>query len=165
MARLHHYNFAHVALRQLFLHNPGFLIGALKDRGDYLLKKLWDEVGSRIEEDGEAVRLLPDTLGCEIHEIESNIVIVIVTLPPPEEIPEAYFVGLIFRPEYEATNELLEAQTGIVHYVTLERGIDLAKGKVRTVLCEWTTEAHLNRGTGPDATVKEFMAVLQEMVN
>ncbi len=165
MARLHHYVFGHIALRQLFFHNPPAFVAALASRGEELAKQIWDDVGEKIEEDeGEAVRLPSQGLACSTHDIGSGAVAVIVSLPPPEETTEAYFVGLVLRLPQKKLWGLLGTEKGMARYITLERGINIIEGGERTFLCEWSGDDHLNMGDGPDPTVSAFAHKLAEMV-
>ena len=161
MARRHHYIFGHQALRQIFFNHPHALLSALMSRREELLKKIWDDIGEDFEEgEGNNVRLSSDGLTCSLHDIGADAMTIIVSLPPPEESPEAYLVGLVFRPP----GDLPDSDKGIQRYITLELGMDLRGGEKRTVLCEWTAEMHLNMGDGPEATVEAFARKLAEMV-
>ena len=48
-------------------------------------------------------------------------------------------------------------------YITLEKGFT-ADGGERTVLCHWTAGGkHVNHGTGPPATRKNFIDAIEKM--
>jgi hypothetical protein len=165
MARPQHYVFGHIALRQMFFHNPPAFVAALASRGEELLKQIWDDVGEKIDQaEGEAVQLPSQGLACSTHDIGSGAVAVIVSLPPPTEPPEAHFVGLVLRPPQTKPRGLLDTEKGIARYITLEHGINIIEGEERTVLCEWSGESHANMGDGPEATVPAFVHTLAEMV-
>jgi hypothetical protein len=164
MGRPHHYVFGHIVLRQLFFHNPPAFVAALASRGEELVKQIWDDVGEKIEQaEDEAVQLPSQGLACSTHDIGSGAVAVIVSLPPPEETPEAHFVGLVLRPPRKKLWGLLGTEKEMARYITLEHGINIIEGGERTVLCEWSGESHLNMGNGPEATVSAFVHKLAEM--
>ena len=165
MSRPHHYVFGHVALRQIFFENPEGLVGALIGRGNDLLLQIWEDVGSMVEESEESAEsLMPEGLAGVTCEIGSGILAVIVSLPTPEEMPESHFVALVYRPSRKKALGLLGSEKEIARYITLEYGVDLLENRVNTVLCEWTKDAHLNLGEGPEATLKAFTDRLREMV-
>ena len=165
MSRPHHYVFGHIALRQIFFHNPPAFVTALAERGEELLKQIWDDVGERIEEnEADAVRLPSEGLALTTRKIEPRTLAVVVSLPCPEEATEAYFVGLILSPAQKELWELLSAEERVARYVTLELGVNSLSGETRTVLCEWAGESHRNLGEGPEATVDAFVGKLSEMV-
>jgi hypothetical protein len=164
MVRQHHYVFGHVALKNLFFHSPRGLVNALVIRGDEFLKEIWDDVGTKVAvEGGEAAKLASEGLSCTRHRIGRDAMAVIVTMPHPEEPPEAYFLGLVLRaaPNQSADPECASAWKA--RYMTLELGTDRA-GAERTFLCEWTENAHLNTGLAPEANVEAFALQLAEMI-
>jgi hypothetical protein len=166
MSRQHHYDFGHVVLRQIFFQNPAGVVAALTNRGDEILRKIWAEVGEKITEDkGALVALSPAGLTCMATKLGGNTTAVIVTLPPPEASPEAYFVALVYRPEHKRLYGILGKQTRLARYVTLELGINAFDGEKTTVLCEWAGDMHLNTGTGPVATKEAFISRLVDMVD
>jgi hypothetical protein len=129
----------------VFFQNPPALLRTLSREKEALLKELWDFVGDKVvERDREAGRRLSSGLALTLRETSSGRSILVVTLPPPQEPPEAYFVGLILEPP---------------RYITLERGTNLAGG-TRTVLCEWTERIHANMGDGPEPTIESFVHAL-----
>jgi len=62
---------------------------------------------------------------------------VLVTMPSARSMTEAYFAAVVVN------GDELE------HYIVLEYSRDI-DGAPYTVLGEWTTDAHLNLGPGPD---------------
>ena len=150
--RPHYYFFAHRALRDAFFNSPHGFTRALLARKEELLQVIWNDLGDWAEEnEGTAARLPPDGLALTVRQTNPLTVALIISLPPPEQMVEAHFVGLIVGPE-------------VTRYVTLERGRDVGTGRERTVLCEWKGQVHANYGNGPDATVDAFASVLSGMV-
>lgn len=121
MVREHHYNFAHVALRQIFFHDTVAFVATLSaDRLD-MLERLWDDVGRTLEEaDQDGVRLPSEGLGWMFWTVGEDKTMVIVTLPPPEDMPEAYFVGLVVPQPQEGIGDVLGTHQAISRYFTLE---------------------------------------------
>jgi hypothetical protein len=150
--RPHHYFFAHRALRDTFFESPHRFVRALLARKAELLHVIWDDVGEWAEDNlGTAARLPSDGLALTIHQINPLTVALIISLPPPEQMVEAHFVGLILGPK-------------VTRFVTLERGRIVRSSRVRTVLCEWQGQKHANYGDGPEATVEAFARTLSDMV-
>jgi len=164
MGRSHHYVFAHIVLRQLFFKNPSAFVTALTSRGTDIVKRLWDDVGEKIAEDEGAEKKLPYWgLTCSTHDLGSGTIAVVVSLPPPEEVPEAHFVGFVLRSPRNKLVGLLGAGKPAARYITLEYGLSIKDGAKRTVLCEWRGDNHLNMGDGPEATLSAFVQKIIEM--
>jgi hypothetical protein len=162
--RLHHYVFGHILLRQIFFRDASAFVAALREGGDPLLHRIWDDVGDWIVQNEEGQHQLPCVgLTCTHREIVSGTYAVIVSLPQPQEITEAHFVGLVVRPPKKRFSGLVCVDTGMARYITLERG-ETSDGAPRTVLCEWTEDSHVNMGDGPEATVDGFSNALAELV-
>ncbi|TAJ05063.1 MAG: hypothetical protein EPO68_16680 [Planctomycetota bacterium] len=164
-ARPHHYAFAHVALRDAFFQDPQAFVVALTHRGTELLNEIWDDVGDRVGAvEGAAARLPSQGLACSIRSLDDDTLAAIVSLPTPEAPAEAHLVGLVLRlPSKKLWGLFGKRGKGLARCLTLERGSD--EGSVRTVLCEWTTDSHLNYDTGPEATVDAFARKLAELMN
>lgn len=135
MARPHHSLFAHKAFLKLLFDGPSKMTEVLVERGEYALVSLWTMVGDRLSPDDR----MPSTgLALSIHELKPGLVVYLITLPPPERVPEAYFGAAVLS-------------GGKVRYWTLERTFDgLSPGPV---LGEWISDgSHLNHGrcSGPE---------------
>lgn len=146
-SRAQHYVFVHRVLRDLFFDSPEEIIAILRDEGrnDSLLD-LWNKVGKKVRKS----RLVsPNGLRCEIRMLGDTI-IVIITLPTPQVLPEAYFVALVYRPSSPE-------QKGLTRFIILEHSVDLDDGSLPTVLCEWDgTGVHANMGYGCEPTLEDF---------
>jgi len=144
--RIQHYKFAHEILKNMFLENPEqFVKNTLHSEDD--LRGLWYNVGKFYSEQYEEVEELDGSdIKIIAKEFEDNL-LVIISMPEPKDIPEAYFIGLII-PHDDTKN---------ARYITLEHGEE------GSVLCEWTNEAHLNFGEGPEPTLDNFKDKLVEM--
>lgn len=93
-------------------------------------------------------------LGYTLRELENGWVAVVVTLPPPQGMTEAYFVALLQKP----------GESG-GRVFTLELGFSLTAESSHTVLCEWTPDGtHLNRGPGPTPDVELFLQTITPLL-
>jgi hypothetical protein len=160
-ARRHHYVFAHYALRTLLLGSPKLIAVLASERGDAFLHEVWRDVGDDVLKQGQGERLAPDGLEVVGEGRSGDYFVVVVRLPEPVGITEAFYVGAALGPLTEGADpaSLDEAPR---RYFTLEVGFTL--GPPRTVLAEWTTDAHFNFGDGPPPEPDAFLAALQEML-
>jgi hypothetical protein len=150
-ARRHHYEFAHVALRNTFFSKPEPLARALMARREELLRTIWSDVGDEIvKHEGKEARLPPEGLALTMHKINPQSYAFIVTLPPPEGRAEAHFVAMAVQER---------------RFFTLEHGLHPRTGDAYTVLCEWQGQKHLNLGAAPPATADAFAYAVSDLVN
>ena len=151
--RNHHYIFAHRVLPELFFRNPEQFIDALGEGGDDFLLDLWERVGE-MEINSGIERFTSVDLKCEIKKLGDGTNVVLITLPVPEGITEAYFIAAIYRP---AVRKILFIKKKVViRFFTLEYGWNL-DDSTRTVLCEWKKGGvYYNMGDGPEPTLQEF---------
>ncbi len=92
----HLWNYAMEAIPILFhSQTDGFMKYIDKDGLDFL-KFWWNHVGDRLD---ESKRISPNGLSFEVERIDKNTRLVIITLPSPTEDGDAYFLGLVARPE------------------------------------------------------------------
>lgn len=85
-------------------------------------------------------KILPSKgLGYQIYDVEANKKVVVIVLPKPESMSEAYMVGAVF----------VDGKRRGISY-TLEKGFN------RMTLGGWTDNAHLNFGEGPDNDPEKF---------
>jgi hypothetical protein len=135
--RPHHYQFAHRFLPALFFGNPErFLTTMSGSNGLDFLRFQWKNLEQYIEAPLSSVGLDYQT-----RRLDDGTTLVIVTLPPPQKVTEAYYTASVYRPA--------EGQTAaLTRYFTLEYGIDLIPDQPkRMVLGEWTRDPqHLNYG-------------------
>jgi hypothetical protein len=152
--REQHYAFAHFALPGVLASNAAgaselFAAG----EGNAFLRWLWDQVGQKCSQEG----LVPsDGLYCRVR-VEDERRVVVVHLPEPRRMTEAFMVALVFDPPTRGW--LGKRKAGPTRYFTLELSTDL-EGGWRTVLCEWRDESHLNMGDGPSPDEDAFVAAL-----
>jgi len=170
MSRPHHYIFAHVALRHHFLEDPKEFTLAITQKGPGLIASLWEFVGRKLLEDDPDAEVVSDEgLMCNLRQLRSNHFAVVVTLPPPQEMPEAYFVAMVVRPGQKKLGGLLGETPFVSRYITLEYGVAFDDNggleAHRTVLGEWTGEQHLNYGTGPEPQLESFLTRVEELIS
>jgi len=135
--RNHHYFFAHMMLWGLFFENPERLVKALRsEQGPSILKDMWEGASRQF-----GVELDFEGLGISKPKIATAWEVVIVHVPEPKFMTEAYLVGLVVRPggRFLLWERPLEAR-----FFTLEY-----HGPGVTVFGGWEREGgHLNFGDG-----------------
>ena len=137
MTRLHHYEFCHQTLRQLFFEAPEDLILILDEAGSDALAVAWHMLGDQLRADGEPT-MSCDGISVEIHAFTEHDAFALVEMPALVEELEAYFVALVVYEDGSASR-----------YITLEHPSSLAPVHAQEVglLCEWTKEgSHLDPG-------------------
>lgn len=155
--RHHHYLFAHRLIPTLFFQDTLQFVSLLQRDGLRFLEFWWRRVGEDVPQEE---RLSADGLGYTIREVAHGWVAVVIMMPLPQGMTEAYFVGLFFRPEGE---------TLIPRVFTLEKTMSYLPTTTETpmtVLCEWTaTGAHRNTGKGMAPELETFLAAAALLVN
>ena len=150
MGRQHHYQFAH---RWLPATPPeiwrGLLNEARSGDADEFLLRMWYRVGLTLPGDD---RIDPVGLSATAHTL-ADADVLLITMPAPESVPEAYFSAVILRDGEDP------------RYMTLELGFDPVEQVPYTVGGEWTADStHLNLGPGPEPTPGDFLAWLEPRV-
>ena len=156
----HHYFFAHYILRMLAFAQPAHTLSSLASNGrskfiSNLLQE--NEYGFAHAEERDFSAADIQYFGDPIGERPCAI----LQMPPPSGPTEAYFIGIVGRVPME---ELYAADNGhreeiLIDYYTLERPAEIT-AESPSVLCGWTSEAHLNFGDGPQPTLEAFRSVL-----
>lgn len=153
----HHYVLAHVALRTICLQNPYAFFGVMAspERDDFL-QSVWQMVRRNCDPEGPPSFDIADVgiTTCRIRDFPA----IIVTMPPPADVPEAYFVGMVLKVDGKKKDPPAHPE---VAYLTLERGIQM-DGAERTVLCGWSGDAHYNYGESPPATEADFIRAIEK---
>jgi hypothetical protein len=154
-SRPHHYFFAHRLLPALFHEDPAQFVSLLQRDGLPFLAFWWQKARQDFPPDEH---VSADGLGYTLRELEGGWLAVVVTLPPPQGMTEAYLVALLQQ-------RLPAAAKPNTRVFTLELGFSLTSETAHTVLCEWTPEStHLNRGTGPTPEVEAFLTAIQPLL-
>ena len=118
MSRPHHYLFAHRALPSLFFGDPARFMWACLDAGLPFLEEFWVHVAQSVEEDQ---RLEPDGLALTVRDPGEEVAVVLVTMPEPRAVPEAWFVAVAYRPARESNGK----RGALARFITLEFGMDM----------------------------------------
>jgi hypothetical protein len=158
--RKQHYVFAHLAFRAMVEASPMHVLMTLlsKDNGQNLLLEAWEQVGSQCTK-GEVV----DSAGLayEIHEFGGKRPVVLITMPTPRGVREAYFVAVVITSPRRRF--FLFERPASMQYFTLEIG-DPAKGDFDTVLGQWRGEQHLNYSDSPAVDKQAFLKAIARVL-
>jgi len=151
-ARHHHYFFAYRYLLERVNSNARQLIKDLSgEPGKQQLEVLWTVLGQDFKARGEEF-VSAEGLNCFEVEIGKDYYGVIVEMPKPERMVEAYFVAIL-APTFKTTENLFE-------FYSLAYS---KKGSQGTVLGRWIPGgSHFNLGDGPAPEIDKFIAALQE---
>ena len=143
-SRGQHYIFVHQVLRDLFFEMPDQIINIVTSKGaKEALLDLWHRVGNEVE---ETDLTLSNDLYCEVRTLYDDIIVVLVTLPIPKFMCEAYYVAIVHRP-YSTKYE------GMNRFFVLEKS---SEGSL-PFLCEWHQAGHhANMGPIRRLTIENF---------
>ncbi len=153
----HHYVLAHDAIRGMCQSNPHAFLDAMKSpEKDAVLKDLWDRVCDHcIHSEQPAFGIEDVTIEC--REV-AGMNAVIVIMPPPEDMSEAHFVGIV--PTVNVISMDPAVQPTFEYFVLEKTESCTGSG---TMLCKWTHDGrHLNFGPGPKTTVDGFVKAMEE---
>jgi hypothetical protein len=90
------WNYAFEAIPMLFHRTTDSFMRYLDKDGKEFLTFYWNHVGDRLDEEK---RVPSSGLGYSVDQVDKNTRLVIITLPSPKEDGDAYFLGLVARPE------------------------------------------------------------------
>ncbi|MEI6222908.1 MAG: hypothetical protein WCP97_09180 [bacterium] len=147
-----HYLFAHRLLRNLFAEDPDKFALRLLDENHELLRKIWNLVGNV---NGYSHTQPVFKITC----IKENPFIIIITLPEPENMTEAYFIALLLPNTTSNTSD--SSNVALPRYLTLERTAE-KNGCSTGCLCEWSGinyTDHVNYGLA-EPTHDDFIKLL-----
>lgn len=164
--RPHHYVYAHKMLPKLFHGDPTLFIATMLDARETFLRKVWDDLGQRVEDnDGPRARLPSDGLGVYFERLPKDVLVAVVELPEAKYMPEAHLVAFVYQLPESAQGRLRPGRAGMARMFTLEYGLSLQGDEPRTVLCEWSADGtHRNLGDGPPATIDDFIEKIASLV-
>jgi hypothetical protein len=159
---LHHYEFAHHALRCVCLADPlQFFAVMASPHKQRFVDALWEMVRKECDKSGK-----PSFSSRDIRVETARIgeyPAVLVCMPPPRNMAEAHMICVVLKvPQRESGSG--EARPPSVQYYTLEKGIDLGTMGERTVLCAWNDVGHMNFGDGPKATPEAFFDAVEKLI-
>ena len=154
----HQYAFAHWTVRDyLFEHTSQFFELLHSSEQPNFLAWLWFATDERTGTQITNFDAIPTS--AEVCSLGGRLG-VLIELPEPSAIGEAYFV-LAVAPSSAITGEL--SPESVPRYFLLEAGSH-QDGVPRTVLCEWTQEAHVNYGDGPAASIESFVLSVEKLL-
>lgn len=141
-----HYAMAHYALRMFALKNPLQCLAVLASpKARPFLADLPEAVAKDCATRGER----PDFTAADLKVHTQTVAeypVAIVGFPPPVAITEAFMTGVVLLAKRADGEERARMAPG--RYFTLEKGFSFESQEDRTVLGEWTTNAHSRRGSG-----------------
>ncbi len=158
----HHYELAHMALREICFHDPyGFfdLIGS--DGRAPFLTSLWGEICKNCDAQGAANFTIADVT-VDTFRI-GDFPAILIHMPPPGFVTEAYLVCIVLKIPLAMLEHSPPGPE--VGYFVLEKGEQLGNNGDRTVFCAWDKDIHRNYGDGPPPEPAAMIAAVEEMLN
>lgn len=126
-ARAHHYQFAHVELRNMVFDDPvAYITLMCSSAGLAWLRQLWEDVGSQAVATEQGPKLSCHGLALSLHRINGTAC-PIVTMPKPEATVEVFFAA-ITAPQAEEDG---------YRYFVLEKVENSTDERPMGVFCEW----------------------------
>ncbi len=146
--RKHHYVFVHQFLRDKVHEHPQDTFETLsRESAKMYLSVHWVQHGIAL-----GSTLPADGIECFPMKINNDCFAVVVQLPQPERMGEAYFAAIVYWPSSKKAR-----------YLTLEL-TGSAESERQTFLCEWINGSHFNYGQGPQPDRKHFIwAVMKHL--
>lgn len=155
----HHYVYAHLAMRDCCMSDPiGFFRLMNSPRSRKLLEELWEQVKLACDTDGPASM---DVREVKVETFQAGpFPGVLVVMPPPMKVPEAYFIAIILFADLTGK----PAKPPEVMYYTLEKS-GMPDEAEYTMLGRWRKGGiHENHGLGPPPSKDAFLSMIQELV-
>lgn len=148
-SRSQHYNFTFESLPIIFHSQTDHFMKYLEKDGIKFLQFWWDQMGIRLDDD-QASDI--EGMAYEIREVpEKKSTVVIITMPRPKNLGEAYLVGLVKTPKKRFPVRLSNTRVFALEYVAANES---AGG---TIFGELTPRArYLRMGEGPQPDPDDF---------
>lgn len=161
-----HYNYTHESIPIIWHKQSDDFLKYLERDGRKLLLFYWNHLVDNL---GVQVKSSFEGMAYELEEIpdksRKNTIIVKLTLPPPTNLGEAYFMALIKVPKKTTIFDLFLTHLPSTYVYALEyQGAD-AQGQIKTDFCELTPHARnirIGRGCSPDWS--EFMKMVKTRI-
>jgi hypothetical protein len=154
----HQIEYATRVLPSLFHTTPKDFLYYLSRDGNQFLRFYWDQAGAT---QAESCRSSPFGLNYDIRKPDPNTTVVLVSLPKPKIISEAYYTALIYRP-------LRTALFWGVSDATMVVTLDLAEGSQReqtTILREWSSKLEGKLiSDGPEPSLANFYQSILDLI-
>ena len=156
--RVQHYTFAHRYLPEIVARQPKLFVESLLKPESNMINVRWIMNAQKYDLSDE--EFIPaDGLDCFPINFSEDHYGVLIQLPQPKRIAEAYFAAIVLK-------ELEESSKVRYRYLTLELGIN-DDGSAGTIFGEWLpTEPgyHVNRGSGPSPIKERFLEEVRKLV-
>lgn len=161
----HHYELAHVGLRQVALADPeGFFRIMRSGSRSRFLNDIWKQVCVHCDDDG------PAPFGVADLKVSSKLIgshsVILIEMPPAKFMAEAHMVCIAIAAT--ALYQPAGSEPPALRYFTLENSSFGEDDAARTKFCEWRESQHANYGSGPEAKPEAFLervaSVLSESV-
>jgi hypothetical protein len=150
--RPHHYVFAHHWLPRFAQSNPAafFSLFSTQD-GQDAIASFWDTVGESL---APALRMPSEGLDVHWTLLHAGIHALIVQLPPPKAMPEAYFVAAISLTQPDGEEKE-------VPVFSLQYAWNAETSTAETIAASWDGEGYELIGPGPEPTLEEWTTWLR----
>lgn len=125
---------------------------------DNYLHHLWEKLGDKLPEDE---RLEPEGLHCFLRTVNKHAIIIVI-MPEPIRMLEAYFTAIAFGPFTDVKPEELDSLP--YRYFTLEMTCDPQGNDAGVLMCERRDGKHLNFDGGPAATKEAFLDAVKSFI-
>lgn len=161
-SKTQHYNFAHIAIPILALMNPSkFYQDMTSPNGEKYLHSIWHGLAEKM-----VIPRHPSFgLGFSIHHLSGNIEAIIIKLPQPKDIAEAFYVAAVYKFKDNSTRK--EIENG--RYFTLELGKNPFNESTEYHFCEWegniiSAHQHKNYGRLSENSLNKFKSAICEVL-
>jgi hypothetical protein len=155
--RSQHINFAHEALPIIFnTQYAGFMQYLEKDRTKFL-EFWWKHIGDQLD---KSLCKAPNGLNYQIIDIDEKRKIVLITLPPPDQVGEAYFLACVKLPDKKVPFVSITS----TRVISLFKSVD-DKGRECTRMAYLTRTARMVPiGIGPPPDADIFLAEVRKIL-
>ena len=150
--RNQHYFFTHLEMKNYFFNKIDLSFSIIpKEKRDSIILQLWKSTKKFYSWNKR--KSIIDISGMKnfIEFIDFNKFILVIQLPEPIAMTEAYFIGGYYQNNYSTVEK---------RYFTLEYHDSLI-----TCFCEWGDFGHRLYGNEPDKTLECFVNRIKEVVN
>ena len=156
--RRRHYVFAHETLRKTAYEDPLFILNILTStKRDMFLEHVLEMTDKRLTPMDLDYKFSITDLSVR-REWIGECPSVIIEMPTPRAVGEAYFVAIVLLASHHQGPDV------VMDYFTLELGVTKS-GEKRTTFCAWSEEdAHRSYGDGPVPTIEGFMGMIETKV-
>ncbi len=160
-----HYEFAHVAMSEAVRSDPEGVVATVRESGaEGLVTEVWKRCRQKFPSSEDRADI--EGLAAAVVELPCGKNCVLVTLPPPERLGEAYMVAAVVMPAERILGLFKKAPA--VRYFTLEVSFDSGQNKT-IALCEWVFpkgggKIHNKLSTGGAVEQAAFLAAVDEQV-